>query len=531
MTSSIEKGFSQLSDLNLWLKIKLNESILLSDMPAVIKIRYPYIVENWGFIKQTLINRLNSYQDPYRLQNEIKSFDSLVKAQLAGATTTPSETTLLFKYYCVFDALSLNEVRLSKPEYKILESETNRIKTFIKSDFIKIRSDLIKARDQIADNIGGTDSDYNKTYSRSSVRQTFNKNINDIKLTSQFQQGIYLVEAVLSNQNIIKSSAAIDPFAFARQNANNPNFNIGQYSSGRLVRMRYNETLQQLAERTLGNPDLWYDIAIANGLKPPYIDEIGVKIPLITNGNKNRINIAQIGPNNVLNRDRFYLNQIVLLQSDAEKTPEQRIVRSILEIPISGQLVIELSGEEDLDKYRTQDNSHVRVFAPQTINSNFFVLIPSTEPVNQALIQNTTPWFLRSKSEDEKRAGVDLYVNEDGDINFTPTGDIQLSYGAANAMQALLLLLSTEISALTRHPDYGVSYPLGQKNTDIAIVRQNIAETIASQVLRDGRFDRLKTLTVELLDGASGYKVFLEVVLAGGQSVIPISFSISTNID
>jgi len=531
MTSAIETGFSRISDMNMWLKTKLGESLNLADVPAIIKVRYPYIVENWLNIKDVLLSRIGVYQDPFRLQREIETFDSLVKAQLAGAVTTPSETTLLSRYYSVFDALRVDEAELSKPEISIIESEQNRVLAFTKTTFLNYRADLIKARDQVADNIGGSDEDYNRIYNRSSVRQTLNKSIDEIQLTYQFQQGIYLADDVIANEQIIKSAAAIDPFAFARANANNPDFNVGQYASGRLVRMNYGETLQKLAQRTLGNPDLWYDIAIANGLKPPYVDEIGVVVPIISNGSGNRVNVAQLGPGSVPNRDRFYLNQIILLQSSTERVPDQRVIRSITEIPVSGELVLELSGDEDLEKYRTEDSAYIRVFAPQTINSSFFIMIPDAAQPNPNQVQKTTPWFLRSKSEDERQAGVDLYIDDSGDLAFTPAGDVQLSYGAANAMQALLILLSTEAAALTRHPEYGIGYGIGDKNTNFAITKQKLAEAVGAQILRDQRFERLKTLTVELLDGASGYKVFVEVVLAGGQSVIPITFSVNTSVD
>jgi hypothetical protein len=241
--------------------------------------------------------------------------------------------------------------------------------------------------------------------------------------------------------------------------------------------------------------------------------------------------VAKVGPGNTLNRDRFYLNQIILIQSNVERVPTQRIIKSITEIPVSGELVLELTGDEDLEKYKLSEAAYVRVFAAQTINSSFFVLIPSSNPPNPDQVQKDTPWFLRSKSEDEKQAGVDFYVDDSGDLAFTPAGDIQLSYGAANGMQALLILLSTEVASLTRHPEYGIPSSVGNTNTNFAAARQGLAEAVSKQILRDRRFDRLKTLTVELLDGASGYKVFVEVVLAGGQSVIPISFSVNTQVD
>ena len=115
----------------------------------------------------------------------------------------------------------------------------------------------------------------------------------------------------------------------------------------------------------------------------------------------------------------------------------------------------------------------------------------------------------------------------DGDLQFTPAGDVQLSYGAANAIQAIILLLSTEAGALTRHPGYGILSGIGDKNTTSTALRQKLAEAVGTQILNDPRFDRLKTLTVQSLGSASGYKVFVEVVLAGGASVIPISFTVN----
>jgi phage baseplate assembly protein W len=138
---------------------------------------------------------------------------------------------------------------------------------------------------------------------------------------------------------------------------------------------------------------------------------------------------------------------------------------------------------------------------------------------------------LRNKGEDERRAGVDLYIGSDGDLKFTPAGDTQLRYGADNALQALQILLSTELGSIVRHPDYGIASGVGEPNASFAVARQKLAEAVGTQVLNDPRFDRLKTLEVESLGSASGYKVFLEVVLAGGNSVIPISFSVNVSQD
>jgi len=77
-----------------------------------------------------------------------------------------------------------------------------------------------------------------------------------------------------------------------------------------------------------------------------------------------------------------------------------------------------------------------------------------------------------------------------------------------------------------------VVHVIGQANISQERIKDTISESIARQILRDSRFNRLDYLTVEYLGsgptGPSGYKVSLGVVLAGSNNtVIPISFSLN----
>jgi hypothetical protein len=294
--------------------------------------------------------------------------------------------------------------------------------------------------------------------------------------------------------------------------------------------LNYGESLRTLAYRTMGDSEKWIEIAIANGLKPPYIDEIGESMYIIANAKGNTINISKIDANGIANKEKFYVNQIVILQSDTYKNPDQRLVVNIREIPISGELVIELDGESDLDKYKKIDNSYVRVYKPNTINSNFYILIPSTEEAPQKIKED--PWFLKSKSEDEKRAGIDLLLNSDCDLVFSPLGEISLSYGLDNANQAIKILMNTLQGNLVKYLDYGMPITVGDKNTSQDEIKRQLSEEISRQIGNDSRFDRLDYLSVEYigaLDSPSAYRIIIGVVLAGGSTVIPISFSVNVS--
>lgn len=528
---------NDVSDLNLWIKVKTSDSLTLADVPSLIKLRIRDIVQSWEEIKDRILTKQSGSQDPGRLNIELNKFDNLVKLVRVrpDALGPISETEMISKYYTVFDSMDVYDMSVSEQESAIIEREVKRVSSFTIDYFKFMRSNIIKNRDNLADSIGGQDQTYNSVFNRSSVSKTLDRTIQRISMCAQYQVAINTItDIILNSDQATGSLAKIDPFAFARANANNPDFDIQSYKSGKMFKLNYGESLETLALRTMGDQSKWIEIAIANGLKPPYIDEVGEKIKLIANGNNNTINIGRSDGGGRLNIEKVYINQIVILQSDTRRPPDQRTIKSIKEIPVSGEIVIELDGEPNLNTYKAVDNATMRVFKPNTINSNFYVLIPNKDtPINP--MQKETPWFLKSKGKDEQNALVDIFLDKNNDLSFTPYGDLQLSYGVDNGMQALKILISTVKGSRPLHPNYGVLDIVGTKSADRVAESQSISQSISEQILNDPRFDRLEFMTVESIKRSSsggpvGYVVKVGVVLAGGgNNVIPISFEIDSS--
>ena len=526
MASIVETAYSKLADLQLWYKIQDDSELKLSDIPAIIPLRWAYFRDQWEFFKPRLDDRVPSYFEPNMLRSHISTLDTFIKVQRTSPIPNPfSRRSILYKYYSVFDSMELTRLNISYEERLIIEAEIRRVSGFTKTDFLDIKNSLRAARDELADQAGGSDDSYNTVFTRNAIPVRTDIRILDVSIMLLLVNGLKSIDFILANIYSL-DTATVDPFALARANINNSEYALEQHKSGRLATLNSGEDLQSLAARTMGDPDKFIEIAIANGLKAPYIDEIGEKISLISNGNLNLINISKTDTAGEPNFNKFYINQVVFISSDVETSPDQRTIQSIKEVAISGEIIIELDGEKDLSKYKLAANAAIRVFKPNTINSSFMILIPSTEQVPGELKQEV-PFFLKASSEDERQAKVDLFMTDDRDLNFTSSGDLQLSYGLQNAAQAVVIKMEVERGTLNRHPDFGLVNVKGKLTNNISGLQAALSKSSTEQVESDPRFERLEQITVQYISDLHGFKIYLQARLSGSTAVIPISFSVN----
>lgn len=532
MALDFENSISALSELDLWYRVTAGEDLYLSDVPEIIRLRWPYFRDNWELIKQEYIDQISDYSDPELLKTHIRTFTEFVASQRNSKNSrNPFDNEVVIsRFFAIFDSTLVNTVSLSYEEQQIVDNKVREIELYTRGNFLDIRAKLQKERDQLADKVSTTDEDYNRVFNRSPQAARVNITNKDLNKMFELQEAIKSVDFILANSFSLESST-IDPFALAKTNANNPDIDIKTYFSGSLEKMNYGEDLQALARRTLGDPDKWIDIAITNGLKPPYIDEVGEKLFLISNASSNQINIGPVDDNNQLNIDKLSVGQIVLLQSDTQTFPEQRNIENVRQVPVSGEIILELSGEPDLERYKLAESAHIRIFKPNTTNSSFYIMIPGDEPVDDD-VQNDTPWFLQGADSVEKKQKVDLNLLENGDIGFTGTGDLQLSYGLNNAIQAIRLKMSIEAGELRRHPEHGLNPIQGLKNNDIESVKAILTDSITTMIENDERFSNIESLDIVYQanlnqTSPTAVGVNLIVKVAGSGQLLPINFSIN----
>lgn len=521
-----------MSDLSLWFKIQAGDELMLGDIPSLIPLRWEYLKGEWEFIKPGLLENIGNTENPDLVNQQIIDFSLFIESQRnAPKKINPlSDSKIVDRFSVLFDIISINSINTNNEEDRLVESEVARVQAFSKNDFLSIKKNLIDYRDRQIDIIGLSDADYNKAVGRSAITKQIDATIVDANKILAMQNSIKSVDFILAN--LFSVDLSLDPFALARANANNPEINIAQYNSGTLVRMNYGESLQSLAYRYLGDGDKWLDIAIANGLKPPYIDEVGEQVPLLSNGNGNQINISEKDISGELNVDKFYINQPVFLQSNTQVVANQRTIINIRQIPVSGEIILELDGDDNLSDYKVSEGAYLRVYKPNTINSSFYILIPSSQPLSDTRNEEM-PWFLAKKPIDEQKMKVDLDIADDGDLSFSANGDLKLSYGIDNAIQALKLKVVTELGSLRLHPEYGLVNVLGSKSSNISQIRGLIIDSLTNQVAADDRFDRIESVNVDYIDSESGVNaasaitITMVVRMAGGSTVVPISFTVN----
>jgi hypothetical protein len=527
--ATIAQAYQSIANINLWLKLQTGDQLLLTDVPSIIPLRWTYFSQQWNMLLPNLQTQVSSYVFSDLFASQLIAFTNFIAVERNNPSSLNplSNGQTLYQFYTVFDNIQIKSINLTVQEQTIITNLTTMVSQYTRNDFLALQAEIVSYRDSLADTLGLSDPTYNATFDRSSIAAQSTPQVQDIEYLETLQTSVQTIDFILAN--LFAVDTAVDPFALARANANNPAINIGQYSSGNLVRFQYGDDLESLAFRYLGDATKWIDIALANGLQPPYIDEIGQNVPLQANGNGNQINIAATDSLGNDNNEKFYINQVLFLQSTSLPFPNQRTVTNLEIVPATNDIVLTLNGSPNLAQYTTAANATVLVYAPDTINSHAFILIPSQDPLpNQR--QETVPWFLASSPEDEITMGVDLLLSPTDDLVFAPSNDLSLSYSLQNATQAMKLKVVTELGELRYHQGFGLVNIIGNKNKDISAVQTTITSSLLSQVAQDARFDRVESLFVDYLAGANSASMVvieMQVRLAGGNQVIPISFSVN----
>jgi hypothetical protein len=243
----------------------------------------------------------------------------------------------------------------------------------------------------------------------------------------------------------------------------------------------------------------------------PYLDEVGFILPLLSNGSGRQINVND-------QDGRLHIGQQVILFSTNINQFRRKIIN--LERISDTNHLVTFDGDDNLEILTTANQANIKVFLPGTVNSQNQIFIPADGPVEEDDLITLPKQFQEDRLA--RISKVDWLLDENGDLAINDIGEIQLSGGLTNLIQAIKLKLRTKRGSLLQHLDYGLGISHGISLADIE--SGEIIQSLNKMIQDDPRYDGINRLNIR----TSGAKMFvdLSINIASGSGVLPVTFEV-----
>lgn len=521
--------FEPLRELSLWVKDALGIPLAIADLP----------VQIIGDMKQSIITAVGiqyaAQGIPAAFANTSKTTQQLfvdianVAAQTNQATTqggtpegldvingpsTTDSSLNVFEdptaYYEFFSSINAASLPLSPYTVRAINNERARVQEKTRLDFEQQRDTMVQASADFADFVGAGDATFSATYGRNPVVTTHIP-------SSQDFQVMFAMNRVILELNRLAVSGEINRFqtdsinyvaGLARQSGMAFQIPTSKFA----VPYPYGMTLEQLSQRYLNTPDRWIEIATLNGLRAPYVDEVGFDLPLLTNGHDNQVEVSDA--------TNLAIGQQVWISSTTTSRTSRFIVK--IETLNSGQSMLTLDGDPDLARFSILAQATLHAFLPDTVNSMMQIYIPSDEDPEDEDYRSKSIPGVNYFDPLVEAAGVDILLTEGLDLAITPDGDCRLAQGLANILQTARIRLSTPQGNLLRHPSFGLAIKPGESTADVDA--QTLLRSCQDLFSDDPTFTGVTSASV-LKQGNSAL-ISIEVGVRGVTQNIPISFKL-----
>lgn len=277
------------------------------------------------------------------------------------------------------------------------------------------------------------------------------------------------------------------------------------------VPVPYGLTIEQIAQRYLGDYTRWVEIATLNNLNSPYIDEEGFIRPFLSNGSGRRFNISDAS--------NLYVGQTIFLQSDTVPKQARKII-AIDQLSQSDYLIT-VDGLDNLDIFQTAHDAKLHAFLPHTTNSMQTIWIP-TNNISDDLVVFSPP-AVAKLDEYTGLSKVDWMLGDDGDIALDSFGDIKLSYGLKNLYQSLRLKIISPQGSRLVDQEYGMGITPGINIGELSV--EDTIKRFNAMISADERYSEVQSLEIDLRGPTM--KINAIVGLRDGSGSVPISVAIN----
>lgn len=404
---------------------------------------------------------------------------------------------------------ALRPDRLKMPQALTLriKAEVARVTAFTKGDLAQRRDGLRATAAAFEDLVGAGDATFAQTFGRRPPRAAQPLSTRNFKVAATVDRAAGAYSDLIARGPATADEAmrkGLEAFA-TRAVASGIPFKVprGKFP----VPFQYGDTLEQVAQRYLGSPARVPEIVALNGLRAPYVDEVGVRMALLAPAAGREVVVAD-------SLDLF-VGQHAWLEAN-DRPPVRRRILAVARH--DGQARVTLDGAEDLDVFSPVRNAMLHVFLPGTVNSQSLIFIPSD--------QAPTGTFRVAGIADARvfdplisAGGVDLLLTPSNDLVVTPDGDGRWAVGLANIVQQFRILVQLRRGELLDHPDRGLGVRPGESVADLPA--SDVAKGIRDALSVEPSFGVVRAVSVDVRPPSITIAASVEV--AGTGIVLPLS--------
>lgn len=429
-----------------------------------------------------------------------------------GNDNVPNDIESPYQISEILDLFNIEDYPMTDAESEQFTSELESLSE-ITSDKV---DEWIKALREtaylLADYFGAGDATVSKIYNKPLPKQRLqDMSIDESLLLSNLYEAITALYLLKSSNLIVKNDNKA--FEIVGELTENTSYEFGSGPNNLAIKVPvpYGLTIEQIAQKYLGDYRRWVEIATLNNLNSPYIDEEGFVRPFLSNGSGRNFNIAD-GSN-------LYVGQKIFLMSDTVP----KTMRTILAINklSDTDYLITVDGLDNLHIFKTSENARMHAFLPHTTNSTQTIWIPVQETTDDLAV--FSPPEVAKLDKYTGISKVDWMLGDDGDVAIDNFGDIKLSYGLKNLYQSLRLKIISPQGSRLVDPDYGMGITPGINLGDISL--DDMIKKFHYMIKADERFGEIESLEIDLRGPVM--KINAIVALRDGSGSVPISVAIN----